>query len=210
VETVKNMEIFYTAVLAVAAFFLGAVPFSVIIGRWALKKDITKYGDGNPGAANVFRAGSKKVGLVAVFLDIVKGAPFVFIAHYVVELPVISPVIIAIAAILGHAYSPFLHWRGGKAIAVSFGTLIGLLPQWDMLTVFMAAFILGAFIVGNDAWGVIFGTIGSLIFFAVIKGYSWESLLLLGILIILVIKHFEDLRTIPHFGGKFSRIFHTR
>ena len=204
------MDIVYTALLAIAAFFLGAVPFSVITGRWLLKKDITKYGDGNPGAANVFRAGSKKVGFFAVVLDILKGAPFVFVAHYVLELPVISPVIIAIAAILGHAYSPFLHWHGGKAIAISFGTLIGLLPQWDMLAVFIIAFILGAFLIENDAWGVILGTVGSLIFFTVIKGYSWEPLLLLCILIILVIKHFEDLHTVPHFGGRFSRMFHTR
>jgi acyl phosphate:glycerol-3-phosphate acyltransferase len=204
------MEIFYTAALAIAAFFLGAIPFSIIIGRWLLKKDITKYGDGNPGAANVFRAGSKKVGLFAVVLDIVKGTPFVFLAHHVLELPILAPVIVAIAAILGHAYSPFLHWHGGKAIAVSFGTMIGLLPQWDILAVFIVAMLLGAFLVKNDAWGVIFAAISSLVFFTVITGYSWESLLILCVMIILVIKHFEDLRTIPHFGGRFSRIFHTR
>jgi glycerol-3-phosphate acyltransferase PlsY len=204
------MEIFYTAALAIASFFLGAIPFSIIIGRWLLKKDITKYGDGNPGAANVFRAGSKKVGLFAVVLDILKGTPFVFLAHYVLELPLLAPVIVAIAAILGHAYSPFLHWHGGKAIAVSFGTMIGLLPQWDMLAVFIVGMVLGAFLVGNDAWGVIFAAVSSLLFFTVVKGYSWESLLILCVLIILVIKHFEDLRTIPHFGGRFSRVFHTR
>jgi glycerol-3-phosphate acyltransferase PlsY len=205
------MEIVYTAALAIASFFLGAIPFSVIIGRWLLKKDIRTYGDHNPGAANVFRAGSKKIGFFAVVLDILKGAPFVFLAHHVLELPAVSPVIIGIAAILGHAYSPFLHWQGGKAIAVSFGTLLGLMPQWDMLVVFMTGFVLGAFLVQNDAWGVIFGAISSLVFFTVVKGYSWEPLMLLCILIILVIKHFEDLRTVPHFGGKFTRsIFRTR
>jgi glycerol-3-phosphate acyltransferase PlsY len=204
------MEIVYTAALAIAAFILGSIPFSVIIGRWLLKKDITRVGDGNPGAANVFRAGSKKVGFFAVVLDILKGSPCVFIAHYVLDLPVLAPVIIAVCAILGHAYSPFLHWHGGKAIAVSFGTLIGLLPQWDMLVVFIIAFILGAFLIENDAWGVIFGALASLVFFIVVKGYSWEPLLLFCILVILVIKHFENLRTIPHFGGRFSRIFRTR
>jgi hypothetical protein len=75
----------------------------------------------------------------------------------------------------------------------------------------MVAFILGAFIVQNDAWGVIFGAISSLIFFTIVKGYSWEPLMLLCILIILVVKHFEDLRTVPHFGGRFARsIFHVR
>ncbi len=204
------MDIGYTIALAIASFFLGAIPFSVITGRWLLKKDIRTYGDHNPGAANVFRAGSKKTGLFAVVLDILKGTPFVFLAHYVLELPSISLVIIGITAILGHAYSPFLHWHGGKAIAVSFGTLLGLMPQWDMLFVFMIGFILGAFLVKNDAWGVIFGAIGSLVFFTVVKGYSWEPLMLLCISIILIIKHFEDLRTVPHFGGRFAQIFRTK
>jgi glycerol-3-phosphate acyltransferase PlsY len=204
------MEIVYTAVLAVAAFFLGAVPFSVIIGRWLLKKDITKYGDSNPGAANVFRAGSKKVGFFAVVLDILKGAPFVFIAHYVLALPVLAPVIVAVSAVLGHAYSPFLHWRGGKAVAVTFGTMIGLLPQYDIFLVFVIAMILAALFVQNDAWGVVLSAVATLIYFTVDKGYSWEPLLMLCLLIILVIKHFEGLRTYPRLGGRFYRLISAR
>jgi len=57
------MEVFYSALLVIAAFWLGACPFSVWVGRWLLGKDITNYGDGNPGAANVFRAGNVKIGL---------------------------------------------------------------------------------------------------------------------------------------------------
>jgi glycerol-3-phosphate acyltransferase PlsY len=204
------MDIAYTTLLAIAAFFLGAIPFSVIIGRWLLKKDITRYGDGNPGAANVFRAGSKKVGFLAVVLDILKGVPFVFIAHYVLKLPVLAPVIVAICAVLGHAFSPFLRWHGGKAIAVTFGTLLGLLPQYDVFLVFAIAMILAAFLIQNDAWGVVFAALASLIYFTVAKGYSWEPLLMLCLLIILVIKHFEGLNSIPHFGGRFSRMFRTR
>ena len=58
--------IYYSALLVVVAFWLGACPFSVWIGRWFLGKDIRNYGDGNPGAANVFRAGGRKTGLFAV------------------------------------------------------------------------------------------------------------------------------------------------
>jgi glycerol-3-phosphate acyltransferase PlsY len=204
------MEIIYTATLAIAAFILGSVPFSVIMGQWLLKKDITKYGDGNPGSANVFRAGSKKVGLLAVVLDILKGLPFVFIAHYVVDLPALAPVIVAVCAVLGHAYSPFLHWKGGKAIAVTFGTMLGLMPQYEVFMVFAIAMILGAFLIQNDSWGVMTAVLATLVYFIITKGYSWEPLLMLCFLIILGIKHFEDLRTIPHFGGRFSRLFHAR
>ncbi len=204
------MEMIYTAALAFAAFILGAIPFSVIIGRWLLKKDITRYGDGNPGAANVFRAGSKKVGLFAVILDILKGIPFVLIAHYVLELPVLAPVIVAICAVLGHAYSPFLHWKGGKAIAVTFGTMLGLMPQYEVFMVFAIAMILGAFLIRNDSWGVMIATVATLIYFTVTKGYSWEPLLMLCFLIILGIKHFEDLHSVPRLGGRFLKRSHAR
>ena len=204
------MEIIDTAALAIAAFLLGAVPFSVIMGRWLLKKNITEYGDHNPGAANVFRAGNKKVGFLAVVLDILKGIPFVFIAHYVLNLPVLSPVIIAICAVLGHAFSPFLNWRGGKAIAVTFGTTLGLMPRYDVFMVFAIAMILAAFLIQNDSWGVIFATTATLIYFIVAKGYSWEPLLMLCFLVILTIKHFDDLHSIPRLGGRFLKRSHAR
>ncbi len=204
------MDIIYTVALALAAFILGSIPFSVIMGRWLLKKDITKYGDGNPGATNVFRAGSKRVGLFAVILDILKGIPFVLIAHYVLDLPALSPVIIAVCAVLGHAFSPFLNWKGGKAIAVTFGTMLGLMPQYEMFMVFAIAMILAAFLIGNDSWGVMIASGASLIYFAVTKGYSWEPLLMLCFMIILGIKHFEDLHSVPRLGGRFYKLIHAR
>jgi glycerol-3-phosphate acyltransferase PlsY len=199
------MVIIYTAALAIAAFILGSIPFSVIMGRWLLKKDITRYGDHNPGSANVFRAGSKKVGLLAVVLDIIKGIPFVLIAHYFLELPALAPVIIAVCAVLGHAFSPFLHWKGGKAIAVTFGTILGLMPQYEVFMVFVIAMILGAFLIQNDSWAVMIATIATLIYFTVTKGYSWEPLLMVCFLVILGIKHFEDLHSIPRLGGRFLK-----
>src|SRR4030042_3026585 len=111
------MEILSTVLLALGGFLLGAVPFSVIIGRLFLRKNIQEYGDGNPGAVNVFRAGSVKAGLLAVFLDIVKGIPFVLLAHVWLDLPALSVVAVAVSAILGHAFSPFLRWHGGKAVS---------------------------------------------------------------------------------------------
>jgi glycerol-3-phosphate acyltransferase PlsY len=75
------VEVFYFALLVVSAFWLGACPFSVWIGQWVLGKDIRNYGDGNPGAANVFRAGGRKSGCLALILDVAKGAPFVALTH---------------------------------------------------------------------------------------------------------------------------------
>lgn len=194
------METLFTILLALAAFLLAAVPFSVIVGKWGLRKDITTYGDGNPGAANVFRAGSKKLGLLAVFLDVIKGVPCVFISHALFGLPILSTVFIAVFAVLGHAFSPFLRWRGGKAVAVTFGVMLGL-PQYDVLLSFIVFIIICFFLIDVDAWKIIIGTSGTLVYLLIQEGVSWEPLLLALLLVILTIKHYEALRTRPHFGG---------
>ncbi len=198
------IDMMYMVLLALGAFLLGACPFSVILGRWFLHKDIRDYGDGNPGAANVFRAGSQKLGFLAVFLDVTKGIPFVLLAHTVFGLSGLDIVPIAICAILGHAFSPFLQWRGGKAIAVTFGVLVAL-PQHEAFLAFVALVIIGALLLDNDSWGMTLGATGTLAFLAIIQANSWELLIMLGVLVIFTIKQFQDLRTLPGFHGRLVR-----
>jgi len=182
---VSTVTIYYSVLLAVAAFCLGACPFSVWIGHWLLGKDIREYGDGNPGAANVFRAGSHRLGYLAVILDVAKGIPFVFLAHSFFGLPATAVVVVALSAISGHAFSPFLRWRGGKGIAVTFGALLAM-PQHEMLIAFIVFMV----------------AIGTLAYLAITRGSSWESLFMLCVLAILAIKHFEELHTIPRHKGR--------
>ena len=198
------MNIVYTILLAAAAFMLGAVPFSVIIGRKLLGADITNYGDGNPGAANVFRAGGQKTGVLATFLDIGKGIPFVLLAHAVLHLNGFAIVVIGVCAVLGHAFSPFLHWHGGKAVAVTGGVILAL-PQHDIALAFIVCTVLGFLLIEVDAWTVIFGATGTLAYVAITHGASAELLLMIFLLTILVIKHYEALHTIPHFRGRLFR-----
>ena len=142
VGSIGIVEVFYSTLLAVSAFWLGACPFSVWIGRWLLGKDIRDYGDGNPGAANVFRAGGRKSGCLAVILDVAKGVPFVALAHSFFGLPEATVMAVAVSAILGHAFSPLLGFRGGKSVAVTFGVLLAL-PQHEMLIAFAVFMFLG-------------------------------------------------------------------
>ena len=195
------MEVSQAILLAVSAFGLGACPFSVWIGRWFLGKDIRDYGDGNPGAANVFRAGGHKAGYLAAILDIAKGVPFVVLAHSFFGLHEGVVIGVALSAILGHAFSPFLGWRGGKAIAVTFGVLLAF-PQHEMLIALVVFLVLGFLFVEIDAWTVIFGATGTLAYLAVTRGSSWESLFMLCVLAILAVKHFEELHTIPGAKGR--------
>ncbi len=203
------MEIFYSTFLIIAAFLLGACPFSVWIGRLFLKKDITKYGDGNPGAANVFRAGSVKLGLLAVFLDMLKGIPFVYIAYAVFDLSMGVVVAVGLGAILGHSFSPLLRFRGGKSVSVTFGVIIAM-PQLDILVVFVLLTVFGILFIEQHSWAVITGPAGTIIYLLAARGYSWESLFMVCILALFVAKQYDDLRTFPRFKPRLINWFQSR
>jgi glycerol-3-phosphate acyltransferase PlsY len=203
------MEIWLIISLTVSAFCLGACPFSVWVGRWFLDKDIRDYGDGNPGAANVFRAGGHKTGYLAVMLDVAKGIPFVLLAHSFLGLPDLAIMMVALGAIMGHAFSPFLGWHGGKALAVTFGVLLAL-PQHEMLIVFAFFMVMGSLFVEVDAWTAVFGATGTLAYLAFTRGSSWESLFMLCVLGILAVKHFEELHTAPGARGRLVRWLQSR
>jgi glycerol-3-phosphate acyltransferase PlsY len=137
------------------AFFAGSLPFSVWIGRGMLKRDITQYGDANPGATNVMRAGGKKLGALALLLDTAKALIPVSLAYYWAGIHDWRIIPIAVAPIAGHAFSPFLNGRGGKAVATSLGT-------WMALTIWQAPSFGGPLLwffsslVGANGWAVLF------------------------------------------------------
>ena len=179
-----------------AAFCLGACPFSVWLGQWLLGKDIRDYGDGNPGAANVFRAGGRKSGCFALILDISKGIPFVALAHSFFRLPEVAVMVVALSAILGSAFSPLLRFRGGKSVAITFGVLITL-PQHEIPITFAIFMFLGFLFIEIDAWTVMLGPTGSSIYLATTGASYWEVLFMLSVLVILAAKHHDELKTIP-------------
>ena len=203
------MEVFNAILLALAAFWLGACPFSVWVGRRLLGKNIRDYGDSNPGAANVFRVGDIKSGLIALTLDIAKGFPFVFMAYSLFGFPEVVAMAVGLSAILGHAFSPFLRLKGGKAIAVTFGVLLAL-PQHELLIAFVVFIFLAFLCIEPDAWAVMFAPAGSLAYLMITRGNSWETLFMLGVLAIFTIKQFDSLKTIPRFRVKLIRWYQSR
>ena len=179
----------------IVAFLCGSLPFAVWIGRVALGKDITQIGDGNPGAANVWRAGARGWGIVAVLLDFLKGATPVALAHYVVGLDGSALASVAIAPIAGHAFSPFLRFRGGKALAVTFGI-------WSGLTIWIIPAILGVLfgislaLLKPDAWAVIAGMLGLFVILLLAGNMLWLEVWA-GMAILVGWKHRADLAERP-------------
>ena len=143
-----------TILLVVTGFISGALPLAVWLGRYALRTDIRRYGDGNPGASNVLRAGGKGWGALALLLEVSKGLVPVALANFVFGLEGAGLVAVALAPVAGHAFSPFLRLRGGKAVAATFGVWCGL-TIWEGPT--MLGLLLGFWYVfiNESGWAVL-------------------------------------------------------
>lgn len=177
------------------AFFCGSLPLSVWLGRVALGKDIAQYGDTNPGAANVWRAGGAVWGLLAVLLDSLKGAIPVGLANFVFGIEGWTLAAVAIAPIAGHAFSPFLGFRGGKALAVTFGVWVGL-TLWIVPTILGLFFGLYLALLKPEGWAVMAGVF-SLFLVLLIFGDPLWLVVWAGMALILGWKHKADLAHKP-------------
>jgi len=181
----------------IVSFFCGAIPFSILIGKLALRTDIRQYGDGNPGGTNVARAGNWQLGVLAIFLDMMKGALPVGAAWYFGHVSGLALVPVALAPILGHAYSPFLGFKGGKAIAVTGGI-------WGGLTLGEAPLIMALFLLlwvvllAVDGWAVM-ATLVSFLAYLLLKPTPDLTLILIwaGSALIIAWKHRTDLQERP-------------
>ncbi|MCD4848324.1 MAG: glycerol-3-phosphate 1-O-acyltransferase PlsY [Candidatus Aegiribacteria sp.] len=112
-------------------FLSGSVPWSWLLGR--LKGvDIQSEGSGNAGATNLMRVCGTGYGIAGLFLDAVKGAfPVLVAANGMLNIPPVSATVVAmvaICAVLGHVFTPWLGFRGGKGVATALGVLLVLSP----------------------------------------------------------------------------------
>jgi glycerol-3-phosphate acyltransferase PlsY len=189
------------------SFLCGALPFSVWLGKLFLNRDVRLYGDGNPGASNVFRSGNNYIGLVALFLDISKAAVPVGWFYNNWEIRGLPMFLIAIAPILGHAYSPFLKFRGGKAIATALGAWIGL-TFWKASLPGVVAAIVGIAILTPPGWSVMLA-LGVILI--TLLGWLPNPLLIsvwFAQVVILGWKHREDLCQVPKIRPWIQQTFH--
>lgn len=145
-------------VVAVVAFLIGSIPFGYVIGRIFYRTDIRKSGSGNIGAMNALRTLGKGGAIAVLLLDGAKGFLPAFLL-LTLSHDALAAVVAAIAAVLGHCFSPWLSWRGGKGVATSFGAIFAL--SWQAGLVAVAAWILGAFATSYSSVGSMLGNIVS-------------------------------------------------
>lgn len=131
------------AIVLVAAYFLGSIPFGYLIVRARAGADIRETGSGGTGATNVSRRAGKGAGVLTLILDALKGVAAILIGTSILGESFLSITGAAVLVIIGHMYPIWLGFRGGKGVATGVGVFLVLAP----LAVMMVGVILLAIVV---------------------------------------------------------------
>lgn len=127
-------ELSYLIFLMLISYLAGSTPTSIIIGHITKGIDIRKHGSGNAGATNVYRVLGWKFALIVIIVDVFKGwlpaaifAPAFFYAQIIPDLGVVQ-ILCGFSAVLGHTYTVFAGFKGGKGVGTLAGVLLALFP----------------------------------------------------------------------------------
>jgi acyl phosphate:glycerol-3-phosphate acyltransferase len=115
-------------IMLVVAYLVGSIPTAYLIARWRKGIDIRQYGSGNVGASNVMATVSKKWSVFVTIFDIAKGAGMVWAAQ-LLGLSVAQQAIAGLAAVVGHNWTVFLNFGGGRGIFTSLGVIFMMAPR---------------------------------------------------------------------------------
>ncbi len=192
--------------LTVIGYLVGAIPFSYLVGKVFVHKDIRGVGDGNPGGTNVIKAGGVPLGLLAIAFDIGKGFLPVYLAREQGINSGWGMIPIVLAPILGHATQPFLRSRGGKALGTAGGAwagVIGLWVFWD----FTVMALLSLVFIRDHAWASIIGSLSLILWAVFVDGSAWMISLSVLTVLLLIWTHRRELVKAPEFRPWISRRF---
>lgn len=171
---------------AIVGYLIGAIPFSYIIPK-AKGIDITKVGSGNVGGTNVLRTLGTIAGGLAVFLDIIKAVAAVLIFKHFGEEPMVMA---GAMAVVGHCFSPFLKFKGGKGVAATLGVFFAIFPQAGLfsLGIFIIVVSLTQYVSLSSIISLLAGSIFALVFG---KPY-W--IIFLALCLFSVLRHKENIK----------------
>lgn len=178
------------AIWIVAAYLLGSIPTGLLLGK-AYGIDVRKEGSGNIGATNLYRTVGRKVGVITLIGDCLKGLIPVLVAR-ACGLDAEQVAWVALAAFCGHVFSVFLRFKGGKGVATALGVFLALSPL-------AVAIAVGVFAVLVLKWRYV--SLGSISAAAVMPlavsllGGNRAMLLVTALIAItVIIKHYENIK----------------
>lgn len=144
------MDPIRVAFALIAGYLVGAVPFGVLIGQRAAGVDIRRLGSGNTGATNALRVLGPRAAAAVLAMDIAKGIAAVFIGRWLVGGDIV-PLLSGLAAVVGHNWSVFLRFGGGKGVATTVGVVIASMPL--VATIAIAVFLITVTVTGYVSVG---------------------------------------------------------
>jgi glycerol-3-phosphate acyltransferase PlsY len=168
-------------ILIAAAYVAGSIPFGLLVG-FARGIDVRKVGSGNIGASNVGRLLGKEYFFLVMFLDLLKSLIPMLVGSHLARGAAPSPLLyglwlmVGFSAILGHMFSLFLKFKGGKGVATSTGVLLGLWPYYTWpgfvtIAVFILLFLATRYIsVGSIASAITF----PIAYLLMALGFGWQ------------------------------------
>lgn len=186
-------------ILLVLSYLLGSTPFSLLIGLWFYKIDLRQHGSGNIGTTNTFRILGKKAGIVVLLLDMFKGAlPVVAAMLLNVDMHIFIP---GLVAAIGHVYSIFLKFRGGKAVATSAGAVLAYNPL--LFIMLLAAFLITLKL---SKYVSLSSIVSAVLFFILSLAFRDPLLIAFSFIIavVIVVRHISNIKRIM--GGTESKI----
>ena len=130
-------ELILFILLVLGAYLLGSVPTAYLIAKWSRGIDIRQYGSGNIGASNVLATVSKRWSIPVTIFDLTKGMLMVGVAR-LLGLDIVQQVAIGLAAIIGHNWSVFLRFSGGRGMFTSLGVILILSPKLGLVVLVLA------------------------------------------------------------------------
>ena len=207
------------------SYLVGSIPTSIIIARLARGIDIRRHGSGNAGGTNVIRVVGWKMGMLVIVIDILKGyvatmlvtklmyGPIPFNNRTPFEDITVIRIIAGCSAILGHIWTAFSKFRGGKGIATAGGVLVALAPIELLVAfgVFVTMFTLSRYVSLGSISGAISFPLAMLfrhnIFHAELYGYNTLIFFSIGISILLIYTHRSNIKRL--LAGTEHRLSHT-
>ena len=192
-----------TIILLIASYLLGAIPFGLWIGKIFFKKNLHDYGSGNTGTTNTFRILGVKAGISVFAFDLLKGTLATLLPLFF-HINGVSPLIFGLLAVIGHTFSIFDRFKGGKAVATSAGVILGFSPLFliYLLVVFIIVLWLFSMISLSSVVAALFALLGILIFPSIgfiLTSYDLLfSIIIFVLAIIIILRHRTNLKRIKN------------
>lgn len=182
----------------VLAYFLGSIPFGLLLTRLAGHGDIRGVGSGNIGATNVLRTGNKTLAALTLLLDLAKGTAAVSIAQiWSAEAGMVA----AGCAVLGHMFPVWLGFRGGKGVATALGVLIPL--AWPVALGAVLVWLVAAFLCRYSSLAALLGAAAGIALAAFVADRA-TAFVITGIALLIILRHHANIRRLV--AGTESRI----